>query len=403
MGIIGLLLGVALVTAIRALQGLEPVQDPGVSLVLGGFTAVGFFLWGIGAFDPRMSEHAHDPEHAEQLALALAEEEAEAPPTTILGSYIWLLTTGLLVLLLVIVAFALVPGAPTLQTTSDPLGSTAANGFVEVQLLGHTLIISQLLLLIGFVAFMFVSLAVVAGALGFIFFALNRGVAEVTAVPRTALGPGPLAAEDEQPAAAGGPLARIPARAVSLALAALAGVVVLDLIIPFEPGLRVPSFSYILASLALLAVFALIGWAVLSALLRLTRGWLWLARALITLAVAGAFTALYAALVSGPLPTLDLLPLVIINALLLALAALGGGARGALFVALGAALFVAFYYVLIGLVLVGAPDTLYWLSLANAVVIALVALWPRQVTNAVGSGARGLARWLRRLPYWING
>lgn len=403
MGIVGLLLGVVLVTAIRALQGLDPVQDPGVSLVLGGFTAVGFFLWGIGAFDPRMSEHAHDPEHAEQLALALAEEETQAPPTAILGGYIWLLITGLLVLLLVIGAFALLPGAPTLQTTSSPLGNTAANGFIEVQLLGQTFIISQLLLLIGFAAFMFVSLAVAAGALGFIFFALNRGVTEVAAVPRTALGPGPLAAADEQPAAAGGLLARMPARAVSLALAALAVVVVLDLLIPFEPGLRVPSFSYILASLALLVVFALVGWAALSALLRLMRGWLWLGRALLTLAVVGAFAALYAALVTGPLRALDLLPLVIVNALLLALAALGGGARGTRFVALGAALFVAFYYVLIGLVLVGAPDTLYWLSLINAVVIALVALWPRQVTNAVGSGARGLARWLRRLPYWING
>ena len=403
MGIVGLLLGVVLVTAIRALQGLDPVQDPGVSLVLGGFTAVGFFLWGIGAFDPRMSEHAHDPEHAEQLALALAEEETQAPPTAILGGYIWLLITGLLVLLLVIGAFALLPGAPTLQTTSSPLGNTAANGFIEVQLLGQTFIISQLLLLIGFAAFMFVSLAVAAGALGFIFFALNRGVTEVAAVPRTALGPSPLAAADEQPAAAGGLLARMPARAVSLALAALAVVVVLDLLIPFEPGLRVPSFSYILASLALLVVFALVGWAALSALLRLMRGWLWLGRALLTLAVVGAFAALYAALVTGPLRALDLLPLVIVNALLLALAALGGGARGTRFVALGAALFVAFYYVLIGLVLVGAPDTLYWLSLINAVVIALVALWPRQVTNAVGSGARGLARWLRRLPYWING
>lgn len=402
MGILGLLLGAALVTVIRTLQGLEPVQDTGLSLTLGGFTAVGFFLWGLGAFDPRMSEHAHDPEHAEQLALALAEEEANAPPPTILGGYIWLLMTGLLVLLLVIAAFALIPGSPALQTTSDPLGNTAANGFVEVQLLGHTLIVSQLLLLIGFVAAMFLTLTLVAGALGFIFFALNRGVAEVATVPRTALGPGPLPAKPEQPAA-DRPLTRVPGRAFGWALGTLGAVVVLDLTIPFEPGLRVPSFSYILVSLGLLAVLTLIGWAVLSALLRLVRGWLWLVRALITLAVVGAFTALYAALVTGPLLALDWLPLVVINALPLALAALGGGLRGVQFVLLGAGLFVAFYYVLIGLVLVGAPDTLYWLSLLNAVVIALVALWPRQVTNAVGSGARGLARWLRRLPYWISG
>jgi hypothetical protein len=402
MGILGLLLGVAFVTVIRALQGLDPVQDASVSLVLGGFVAVGFFMWGLGAFDPRMSEHAHDPEHAEQLALALAEEEAKAPPGSILGSYIWLLTTGLLLLLVVIVTFALIPGSPALQTTSDPLGNAAANGFVEMQILGHTIIVSQLLLLIGFAVVMFATLALAAGGLGFVLFALNRGVTEVAGMPRTALGPGPLA-EEEAPAASAGPLARLPLRAAALALGTLAVTVVLDLVVPFEPGLRVPSFSYILATFALLVVFTLAAWALLSAALRAVRGWLWLVRALIVLVVVGAFVALYAALVTSALTTLDLLPLAIINALLLAALVFTGQTRGVLFAALGAGLFVAFYYVLIGLVLVGAPDTLFWLSLVNAAVIALVVLRPRQVTNAIGGGARALARWLRRLPYWING
>ncbi len=89
-----------------------------------------------------MSEHAHDAAHAEQMALALAEEEAKAPPRAILGSYIWLLVTGLLVLLLAVTAFALLPGSPALQTTGEPLGNTAANGFIEVSLLGQTLIVT---------------------------------------------------------------------------------------------------------------------------------------------------------------------------------------------------------------------------------------------------------------------
>ena len=402
MAILGLLLGVTLVTVIRALQGLDPVQDPGVSLVLGGFMAAGFFMWGLGAFDPRMSEHAHDAAHAEQLALALAEEEAQASPGAILGSYIWLLLTGLLLLLLAIAAFALAPGSPTLTTTSQPLGNTAANGFVEMQILGQTLVVSQLLLLVGFVAVVFVSLAVAAGAFGFVLFILNRGMTEVAAVPATALGPGPLAAAEPAPAG-DGPLAGALVRAVGLILAVLAAVVVLDLLLPFDPAQRVPSLSYVLAVFTLLTIFTLAAWGLLGALLRRLRGWLWLARALIVLVVVIAFVALYVALVTGSLLALSLLPLTIVNATLLVALALMAQARGVLFAALSTALFVLFYYVLIGLVLVGAPDTLFWLSLINAALIALVVLRPRQVTDAVGGGARGLARWLRRLPFWLNG
>lgn len=402
MAILGLLLGVTLVTVIRALQGLDPVQDPGISLVLGGFMAAGFFMWGLGAFDPRMSEHAHDAAHAEQLALALAEEEAQASPGAILGSYIWLLVTALLLLLLAITVFALAPGSPALTTTSQPLGNTAANGFIEMQILGQTLIVSQLLLLVGFVAVVFVSLAVAAGAIGFMLFTLNRGMAEVAAVPATALGPGPLAAEPAQ-ASGGGPLASALVRAIGLALGVLAAVVVLDLLLPFDRAQRVPSLSYVLAVFTLLTIFALGTWGLLGALLRRLRGWLWLARALIALVAVGAVVALYVALATGALLTLDLLPLTIINAILLVALALMGQARAVLFTALGTALFALFYYVLIGLVLVGAPDTLFWLSLINAAVLALVVLHPRQVTNAVGGGARGLARWLRRLPFWLNG
>jgi hypothetical protein len=320
----------------------------------------------------------------------------------ILGSYIWLLVTSLLVLLVVIAAFALFPGSPALTTTSQPLGNTAANGFIEVELMGQTFIVSQLLLLVGFVVIVFVSLAAAAGVIGFILFALNRGVTEVSAVPVTALGPGPMAAEPA-PASTSGPLARLPLRAVGLALAALGAAVALDLLLPLITGAGALSFSYILAAIALLTVFTLAAVALLGVLLRALRGWIWLARALVVLVVVGAFAGLYVALLTGVLATLGLLPLTIINALLLAALAFTGQTRALLFTIVGAALFVLFYYVLIGLVLVGAPETLFWLSLINAAIIALVIVRPRQVTNAVGSGARGLARWLRRVPYWING
>ena len=77
MGIGGFTIGVILAYLIRLAQGLEPnAAAPyafvGPALVLGAFISAGFFVWGMGAFDPRMSVHG---EHAIQEH---AEEPAEA-------------------------------------------------------------------------------------------------------------------------------------------------------------------------------------------------------------------------------------------------------------------------------------------------------------------------------------
>jgi hypothetical protein len=194
MGILGFLVGAALVLIIRALQSLDPVMDDQLVMIMGAFISTAFFVWGMGAFDPKMSEHAHEPgEHDDEHALALAEaHEAQEEPTQILGGYVWLVTTVLLVVILAIGVVAFLPTGLTLQIVAEAEGNTAAIGFAQWELFGQTFIVSELIILIGFVIFMMVSLAGIAGALGLLFFSLSRGVTEVQTVPATALPPAPL-------------------------------------------------------------------------------------------------------------------------------------------------------------------------------------------------------------------
>jgi hypothetical protein len=76
MGALGFVLGLALVLVIRLLQNMDPTWDAGIGLIVGGFMAMGFSVWGIGAFDPRMNQHAHPPTpNADGIVVA-----AEPPP-----------------------------------------------------------------------------------------------------------------------------------------------------------------------------------------------------------------------------------------------------------------------------------------------------------------------------------
>lgn len=65
-----------LVYTIRSAQQMDPVwvndvtsEGAQVGLVLAAFASMGAFMWGIGAFDPKMSEHGdHADDHAEEEA-----------------------------------------------------------------------------------------------------------------------------------------------------------------------------------------------------------------------------------------------------------------------------------------------------------------------------------------------
>lgn len=64
------------VYVIRSAQQMDPVwvndntsEGAQVGLVLAAFASMGAFMWGVGAFDPKMSEHGgHDDDHAEEVA-----------------------------------------------------------------------------------------------------------------------------------------------------------------------------------------------------------------------------------------------------------------------------------------------------------------------------------------------
>lgn len=193
LAILGFLIGTGILMLIRALQSLDPVLDTQLALVMGALFCAGFFVWGMGAFDPKMSEHAHEPGEGEH-ALAHIEEEHEAEtPLKIIGGYMWVFVTLLLAVILVIAFFGFLPQGPALKTVSDPMGDVAAIGMFPVEIGNQTIMVSKLIALIAFVAFMFLSLLVAAGAIGFVMNMLGEGAKEAKVSTQTAIGPGVLA------------------------------------------------------------------------------------------------------------------------------------------------------------------------------------------------------------------
>lgn len=247
LGILGFMIGVLILIVIRSLQSLQPVLDPQLALILGSFISAGFFIWGMGAFDPQMNVHAHEPSEGEHHEIVPAEHaETEEKPTQILGSYLWLLATLLLVVMVVIGAFALLPQGPALQTVKEPAGNVASLGNAEIPLDSQTFFglvdieagaapVSKIAVLIGFIVFMFVSLAVFAGAIGFLMYALARGATEVKTVPATVMGPGVLA-ENPTPAK----------RLAFVALFVVVFLVLLALFYYVLIGLVLPTASFLL-------------------------------------------------------------------------------------------------------------------------------------------------------------
>jgi hypothetical protein len=182
LGILGFLVGGLFVVVLRGLQSLDPLWDTGSGIVMTAFTTAGFFLWGMGAFDPKMSEHGGGEEHTEEIALAVHAEAAEKDTqATILGTYIWQITLLVLVILVVIAVFALAPGGPLIRTTGDPTGDVAAVGTMSVQLPfdGPIIQVSELVFFIGFIIFTILSLAAAAGIIALLMYFLSRNVQQV--------------------------------------------------------------------------------------------------------------------------------------------------------------------------------------------------------------------------------
>lgn len=180
MGILGFALGALLAVVIRLLQGLDPnPNDPygyvGPAFVLGAFFCAGFFIWGVGAFDPRLNVHGEEPE--EPTPETRRAEETAAGPIGLLMSNIWQITFWLVILVVAVAIFAFVPSGPAIQSVAGD-GNAADIGYTTLELPfgGPAVTVSYLTLLIIFVIWTILSLALVAGLLAFIMNYFSRGV-----------------------------------------------------------------------------------------------------------------------------------------------------------------------------------------------------------------------------------
>lgn len=208
--ILGALVSALIVYFIRLAQSMDPVWDPNVALVLMPWLMSFTFLWGMGAFNPKMSEHAHGPEahdeevHADMVLVDPADEQKAIQelkhddhhhepeperPFAVFSSQFWVITTLTIAALVSLFAFALLPHGLLLQTTGDPFGNPAAFATnaswwtpLGVQIGdANTFQADELSVFVGFVIFTLLSLFVVGGGLGFLFYFLNRQVTEVRA------------------------------------------------------------------------------------------------------------------------------------------------------------------------------------------------------------------------------
>ncbi|MAS37766.1 MAG: hypothetical protein CL610_27465 [Anaerolineaceae bacterium] len=392
MGILGFLIGMVILVAIRGLQGLQPLMDPQLAIILGTILAAGFFVYGMGALDPRMNQHAHEPEEGEEAhAMVVAEESVEepAPPGQILGGYLWQLSTIVVLLLIGILVFALLPEGPALRTVHQEGANVSAVGYVPITIGAETYYISQLTALLGFIIFMFVSLAVVAGGLGMVFFGLNQGVKVVKDTAHTPLEAEPLEAASTSE---GGLI-----RWLGVAVAAVAGFAIIDFIIGAPITNEFATVSFFLAAGCVFAVaFVLVG-----AVIRFVAAqrWAWLVRALIILGVAGLILGpVTFAVVWFMLSGLSVVAAAIFSLIVLATLVFTGLIVGMVYAVVVGILIPLFYFLLIGLIVPFAPPLLFGISAGNALLIAAIILRPKFIVHWIAYGAAWTAKQLRRLP-----
>ncbi|MDD9955770.1 MAG: hypothetical protein OXP68_06070 [Anaerolineaceae bacterium] len=392
MGILGFLAGMGLLVVIRYLQSLQPYMEPQLGIVLGTALAAAGFIYGMGAFDPLMNTHAHEPaEGEEEHAHEAADEETEDDPDRVLGGWLWLSSSLLILLLVVIAAFALLPDGPGLRISGDPLADFASIGVVQLHVGEATFEMTQLTLLVAFTLFMFVSLAIAAGALGLLMHALHNGVKTVSDTGHT-----PLQRELLSGDATGGTPALL--RQGILVAAVVAAFAAMDRLVGTPVTNEFVTLSFFVGAAAVFTWSLLLLGLVIRVVARQLH-WAWVIRALVILTVAGLtlnvidFVVIWL-IVSQFNPTTA----VIFNlVLLLALAATG--MRAALwFTIVSGILLPLFYFVLIGLVVPFAPPLLFGISAGNALMITALVLRPKFLKDWLGRGAGWAAIQLRRLP-----
>lgn len=208
--ILGFVIGELLVLGLRWLQGLPP-WDPGVAIVLAPFTLTVGWMWGVGAFNPKLSEHGehHDEETTaivtvdddgnEIVVHQAVEHHDEEEPSEIFFTEVWKAISLPLMLLLLVLGFALIPDGFYLAVVDDADASPTAFAnsiMLEIPFVG-TVETTQMVLFLAFVGFTALSLIVFAGGLGFLFYKGHEQVAvanQIEPTPSNTAPPAPVRA-----------------------------------------------------------------------------------------------------------------------------------------------------------------------------------------------------------------
>lgn len=445
----GFLLGAAFVIVLRMLQSMDPVWDAELGLLMAAFLSTVFFVWGMGAFDPKMSaHHAVEPPEYEDEATAIVahdahahdeEAELEAQPVRMLSGQIWQIGFWTILLFAAIIGFATLPDGFALTVSNDAAANTAQTAMVPFQLPfsdqvitynGEVVLFSEFAVFLVFTAFTLLSLAAIGGVVALGAFALARGVQNVKVagnLPLYALPSGQTMEVDAVETSAPVKTRRVGDRARALTVPNLIAYAVLFpnvfiglwLLSIFEnPGRIVAAIiiSHILAqiinnnlipgkarqqtqpwlTLALNLVVLVVGWFVFDVLLDLaiqfTTGWQY-----------------------APLdPTRDALPWLsasflapfIVDVILNGVESYGGWAKVArlwvVTMLVFQILYIVFYGPAIGLVILGDPGR-FIVSGINTVVVTLLLLRAPEVLWSLGKVAGWLANLLSKIPRSILG
>jgi hypothetical protein len=181
--LIGLFLGFAVVTLLRAMIGIEPFWNTGLAMTMGIFVAAAGFVWGMGGFNPKMSAHPDD-----SAPVLTPDEVAEQEGSlSVLGGTSWLMGFVGLALMVVGIAAAYVPGLG-LNVTNDANSSAKSIGAMPVTLFGTEFMVSQAVLLMLWIGFTVLSLAIVGGIIMWITTRLSSAVEVAKATEKSGSG-----------------------------------------------------------------------------------------------------------------------------------------------------------------------------------------------------------------------
>ncbi len=175
-GLLFFLAGSLIVVALRIAFNFTPYWNLGLGIILSAFMSAWGVMWGIGAFDPRMSEHGAP-------SLTIEEEAAQAGPFSLLTSAMWQITAASTVLVLVFIGIAALPFGPGLEISSEAEAAVNAAGTVTLNAFGGEIVVNQIMLFFAWTLFTVLSLAISGGALAWITWKGHEQVVEANNTP----------------------------------------------------------------------------------------------------------------------------------------------------------------------------------------------------------------------------